>query len=152
MSIALRLSLGVLFFVASALKSLDFVVGTATPDSVGVLSFGNLLLAELELFLSLLLFAGIALDPLRRLLCVVFTAFAIKNAWSWSMAEATCGCLGSRVPVAPGIMFVADVFVLSLLVLVPLQRGMSHSKLAGATTMPLGLSGAHPSELGSSSP
>ncbi len=131
MSLLIRLSIACLLFVASTMKSLDFVERYGVQAGTTVNLYGGLLAAQVELVLCLLLLFGFRLGALRKLLIAIFSLFAMKSAYSVCVGETDCGCFGSHVSVPPSVMLIVDVLIIGTLVFVRRspregQRGQHH--------------------------
>ncbi len=118
----IRIAIAVLLFTASTLKAIDFIENYGSAAGRSVVGYGNLLVAQLELALSLLLFQGMYLAHLRKVLMVLFLLFAAKSSYSLWSGQASCGCLGNRVTVHPGVMLGIDLVAFMLLIRFPLAR------------------------------
>jgi hypothetical protein len=123
--------LGLILLTAAALKSHQLatepVLGTGILNSRWLLIIG----VEVELFFGLWLVSGVLprLSWAMTLACFgVFTIVSLSKALS---GEATCGCLGSRLPVNPWYMASFDfVAALSLLFWRPRSLGWPMSGFA----------------------
>lgn len=117
----LRLSVTFLLFVASSLKSYDFLSNFAGAEGQNFFAYANFAVAQLELCLCVLLACNVYEEFLNKLLIGLFTVFALKSAHSLWLGKESCGCLGYRVVVPPVSSLIVDILVLIALIWVTLK-------------------------------
>lgn len=118
---AVRLTLAVLFLLASSAKSFTLLNGLSpTP-------YFDLGIAEFEFALCVLLFINVYQTIMRNVLIVTFSCFVCKLSYSLLIGQKSCGCLGADFSIPPLLMLLLDIGILSVIVLSRNKRVLTNA-------------------------